>query len=105
VTAHKRIEITIETDRVLVIRRHRSIRAWCQECGGEVDMVSQAEVQALTGLPRLVLRDSTQALRWHVAESQDEAPLVCLDSLLRSLQGPDSQQQKWRIGELKDFDQ
>lgn len=88
-TAHKRIEITIETDRVLVIRRHRSVRAWCPECGCVVDMMCQAEAQALTRLPQLALRDCAQSRRWHVCESQNGAPLVCLDSLLRSLQEPD----------------
>jgi len=34
-TAHRRTEVTVETDRVLIIQRRRVIRTWCQECGGE----------------------------------------------------------------------
>ncbi|HEY6765258.1 MAG TPA: hypothetical protein VI386_10820 [Candidatus Sulfotelmatobacter sp.] len=86
--AHKRTEITIETKQVFVMRRHRSLRVWCPDCGCDADMVSQAEAQALTGLTQLPLRDGAQNGRWHVSESQGGEPLVCLDSLLESLQRP-----------------
>ena len=48
--AHKRTEITVETDRVLIIRRSRSIRGWCPACSCEVDMVGLREAEAVTGL-------------------------------------------------------
>ena len=47
-TVHRRTEITVETERVLIIRQHRSVRAWCQECGCQVDTVSLEEAEALT---------------------------------------------------------
>ena len=37
--AYRRTEITVETDRVLIIRKSNSTRVWCAECGREVDMV------------------------------------------------------------------
>jgi len=80
--AHKRTEITIETDRVLIIRRRRVLRAWCQECGHEVDMVDPREAEAITVVTGSALRDCAQ---WHIAQSPDGAGLVCLDSLLRSV--------------------
>lgn len=45
-TTQSRTEITVETDRVLIIRR--SVRAWCRQCGREVDMLSLGEAEALT---------------------------------------------------------
>lgn len=79
---HKRTEITIETDRVLIIRRRRVLRAWCPECGREVDMVDPREAEAITVVTGSVLRECA---RWHIAQSQDGAGLICLDSLLKSV--------------------
>ena len=83
-TAHKRTEITVETDRVLIIRRRRSIRAWCQECGCEVDMVGLVEAQALVGMAGQALLDYAPARGWHVSEGQGKARLFCLESLLKA---------------------
>jgi hypothetical protein len=47
-TAHKRTEITVETDRVLIVRRRRSTRASCPECGREVDMAGPEDAEALS---------------------------------------------------------
>jgi len=84
-TDYRKTEITVETHRIVTIRRRRSLRAWCVECGAEVDMVSLDEVQALTELTQPLLRDSAQAARWHFSEAQDGTPLVCLESLRKSL--------------------
>ena len=84
-TAHKRTEITVETDRVLIIRRRRSTRAWCQECGCEVDMVDRQEAEALTGLTGPALRDCAKARKWHVAKGQDRNGLICLESMMKSM--------------------
>jgi hypothetical protein len=84
-TAHRRTEITVETDRVLIIRRRRTLRAWCQECGGEVEMVSLAEEQALTEVSGQEFHESAETHRWHFAEDREETCLVCLESLRKSL--------------------
>jgi hypothetical protein len=39
-------EITVETDRVFVIRRRRSIRAWCPECGCAVEIRGESRCLA-----------------------------------------------------------
>ncbi|HKN71121.1 MAG TPA: hypothetical protein VJX30_08830 [Terriglobales bacterium] len=82
--AHKRTEITVETHSVLTIRRRRSIRAWCPECGGEVEMVGLQEAEALTGMSGQAFRDSAKAPGWHFSDGQDGTGLVCLESLLKS---------------------
>ena len=80
--AHKRTEITIETYRILTIRRSPSIRAFCRRCGCEVDVVSLAEAGALTGIQQLTLAEALPA--WHVSEVGDEAA-ICLPSLLKAM--------------------
>jgi len=39
-TVHRRTEITVETECVLIIRQHRSVRVWNEECACPVDMVA-----------------------------------------------------------------
>ena len=84
-TAHRRIEITVETDRLLIIRRRRLVRAWCQECGGEVEMVSLGEAEALTEVSGQEFCGFAQAHSWHLSENQEGTCFVCLESLGKSL--------------------
>jgi hypothetical protein len=82
--AHKRTEITIETERILTIRRRRSIRLWCSQCGFEVEAMGQEEAAAFTGMSGQALRDSARARGWHLSEGPDGAGLICLKSMLDS---------------------
>lgn len=81
----KTTEITVETERVLIIRRQRPRRAWCPGCGCEVDMVGLAEAQALTGTNHQISRELAESRGWHFDESQDKTLLICLASLQRWL--------------------
>ncbi len=73
-TVHRRTEITVETERVLIIRQqHRSVRAWCQECGCQVEIVSQGEAEALTEALEQQFCESAPTHRWHLSENQQEA--------------------------------
>jgi hypothetical protein len=47
-----------------------------------VEMVDPREAEAITAVRGLALRDCAQ---WHIAQSQDGADLICLDSLLKSV--------------------
>jgi hypothetical protein len=80
--AHKRTEITIETERVVIIKRQQSTRAWCQQCGCEVYVV---EAEMLTGMAQPSLTAGAPATKWHCFEGPDGTPLVCLESLLESM--------------------
>lgn len=78
-------EVTIETDQLWVIRRRRGVRAWCQVCGREVDMVRLSEVRGVTKQSQLEIADGSVSEAWHMSEGADGKPLVCLESLLKSL--------------------
>jgi hypothetical protein len=89
VAGRKRTEITIETDRVLIIGKRHSIRACCQECGCEVDMVTQADAAALSQDaqilgPKPMLPGYGEGRGWHWSQAVDGTALICLESVLRS---------------------
>ncbi len=84
-SAYKRTEVTIETDRIITIRRRRSTRVWCRECGCSVDAIGVDEASALTGRKPMKLRDQAGAAGWHVCEGWDGEMLICLESVLKTL--------------------
>ena len=86
-TTRKRTQITIETNRVLIIRRMRSSRAWCQECGCEVDVVGLEEASVLTGMTQPALRKRVDGEKWHFSHSSEGALLICLDSMRKAMCG------------------
>jgi hypothetical protein len=81
----QRTEITIQTERLVLIRGRRSTRAWCQQCGREVEMVGLSQAAALAGGVKPTLPDSTQGRGWHVSEDQNGSPLICMESVLKSM--------------------
>ena len=74
----------METDRICIIRKTHSSRAWCAECGREVDMVGLKEAEAISGITQPTLSDSVGARGWHWAKSADGLPVVCLESVFRA---------------------
>jgi hypothetical protein len=93
VAAYKRTEITLETDRIWIIRKLHSRRAWCAECGREVDMVRLKEAEALRGIAQPLIttepmlpggRGDSRGCHW--SQAADGSPLVCLESVLKSRQ-------------------
>ncbi|MGO9088226.1 MAG: hypothetical protein ACLQBK_23680 [Candidatus Sulfotelmatobacter sp.] len=84
-TTQRKTEVTVETDRITIIRRRDVIRGWCQECACEVEMVSLEDPGAITGTSPALLRGGPESRAWHLCQGADGALLVCLDSLLKSL--------------------
>jgi hypothetical protein len=82
--AHKRIKITIETERILKIRRSVCTRLGCQKCGCEVDVVDLSQAEVLTGIAQSTLHTGLEVDKWHSVEGPDGTLFVCLRSLLKS---------------------
>jgi hypothetical protein len=80
VAIHQRTEITIETERVVVVRRRRLVRFWCHECGCEVEMVNLEDATKIAGMER-PLPHAGGAARWHISPDRK---WVCLKSLSTS---------------------
>jgi len=87
-TAHKKTRITVESEQVLIIRRRGSRRRWCWECGREVDAVDVAQAGNPTRAHPLQLRDRAHNEGWHLIETAEGPLLVCVESLLKSSEGP-----------------
>jgi len=85
VTGWKRTEITVETTEVLIIRRRSSIRFWCPECGREVEMVNPKDAGMIPYTAWLPTHNGAQAGKWHFCQGPDGSPLICLESLRKSL--------------------
>jgi hypothetical protein len=83
-TARRQTQITLETDRLLIIRRRTSARTWCSQCGCVVDMVGLEEAGLLAGISQDALQGG-ESPAWHFTEAADKSVLICLDSLLKGL--------------------
>ncbi len=86
----RRIEITVETEQVIILREHglrqHGLRArgeritdWCPVCAESVQMLAAAEANALLGLAPQEIDDQV-----HFTEMPDGTLRLCLNSLLNS---------------------
>jgi hypothetical protein len=78
----RRTEITVETHRVLSIRRRvPRPRSWCEQCCGEVERVTPDEAATLSRVkPRSIYR-RLEAGDLHFIEDGSGAVWICLPSL------------------------
>jgi hypothetical protein len=79
------MEITIQTEQLLTIWTRCSARAWCAECGSEVEMVGANELMRLGVPAQPQVAGAAVAGGWHLSEAADGSRLVCLESLLSSV--------------------
>ncbi|MBI3949513.1 MAG: helix-turn-helix domain-containing protein [Acidobacteria bacterium] len=78
----KRTEITVETERVLVIRRGRhSVSAWCDGCAQQVQVVTAEEAASIVGVSRRTIYRWADAEKIHFTEISDGRLLICTNSL------------------------
>jgi hypothetical protein len=79
----RKARITIQTDQVMIVRRQRLVRFWCDECGGEAEFVP---LEGLNGL----LQEGDQAKSrpvgssLHLGRMRDGSVVVCIKSLSRT---------------------
>lgn len=77
----RRIEITVETTRVLAISQSRGRTDWCPACAAEVKLVTVDEGAVLAGVSARTLYRWVEAAKLHYAETPEGLLLVCLASL------------------------
>ena len=84
-TSKRRIRITIERDRVWIIRQCGSLsRSWCESCGTEVEFVSMEQAIALTGRTADEIRHSALGDKLDPTAAGEDAS-ICLRSLLEGV--------------------
>jgi helix-turn-helix protein len=83
VKTRKRTEITIETDRLVVVSgRKVSIVSWCRECNQRVKMVTVDDAAAMAGLSSRTVYRWIEAEKIHSLETSEKFLLVCPRSLM-----------------------
>lgn len=82
----KQTKITIETESLLILRGRTSLRAWCQQCGEEAEMIPLEGVGVISNLPAPELEAWIESDDLHRSQSPDGKTLICLNSLLRRVQ-------------------
>jgi hypothetical protein len=82
----KQTKITIETDSLLILRGRTALRAWCQQCGGETEMIPLEGVGVISNLPAPEVEAWIESDDLHRSQTHDGKTLICLNSLLKRVQ-------------------
>ncbi len=80
--AKRRLEITFERERLVVVGSRRvSVARWCEGCGAPARMVMPDEAARLTGVTARTIYRLVEAGCLHFLEAPEAGLLVCLESL------------------------
>lgn len=79
----QRIEITVETDQILAIRRHRA-PAWRRQCAGQVEMLTEEEAVSAASVSLSTIHRRAEEGQLHLSETAEGRLFICLNSLLNS---------------------
>ena len=80
-TKTKRLRITIQTERLLVMSHSRSLYSLCVACGDEVRMVTINQAATLARLSSREIYREVEAGMLHFIETTEGSVLVCFNSL------------------------
>jgi uncharacterized Zn finger protein len=82
VSIKRRTEITVEMDRIFVIRRRgEPVLARCAECGEQTKMVTADEAAANARVSSRTIFRWIETEKIHFVESREGTLLICLRSL------------------------
>jgi hypothetical protein len=76
----RRTEITVETQRLIVLRRH-TVNAWCATCGERAPSVTPSDAARLLGVSTRDIYRRIEAGEVHFTETTSEELLICSRSL------------------------
>jgi hypothetical protein len=82
----KQTKITIETDSLLILRGRTPLRAWCQQCGEEAEMVPLDSVGVISNLQPSEVETWMDSEDLHRSQAPDGGQLICLNSLVKRVQ-------------------
>ena len=78
------MRITIETERLFIIRRGVSVRDWCEGCASEVDMIPLESAAELGQVAVGTIQHLLDRQRLHLSKSGGPV-WICLNSLLKEV--------------------
>jgi hypothetical protein len=77
-----RTEITIDTQRLLIISRRKfAAHAWCKRCGKRVEMVTVDEAARLAQVSSRTIYGWVEVERLHFTETSEGRLLICYESI------------------------
>jgi len=79
----RRMKITVERERLLVVPRQKRSESWCAECSATVTMLGPVEAAAVAAVSDRTIFRQIEAHRLHFTETSHGAVLICLNSLLK----------------------
>ena len=80
----KKATITVETERLLVVRRSRhTVDRWCHACQAGVKMISIDEAAAIASISQRTVFHLAEAGEIHFMETAGGQALFCIRSLLK----------------------
>jgi len=80
IITRQKMEITIQTEQVLLVQRSRFRRVWCQHCDREVDAVRLRRTGSFPNL-QPALKGNSESDGWHFCAGMGEETLICLESI------------------------
>jgi hypothetical protein len=80
-TKTRRMSITIQTERLLVINRSRSLYSLCAACGDEVRMVTIDQAAVLARVTAREIYREVEVGMLHFIETTEGSLLICFNSL------------------------
>jgi hypothetical protein len=78
----RKVEITIQTDRRLVIRGSVTTQSWCHQCGSETEAVSLETAGVVAEALAAGVEGRFFRSELHFLPTEDDGTQVCLRSLL-----------------------
>lgn len=81
----KQTKITIETDSLLILGR-TPLRAWCQQCSGETEMIPLDGVGVNSNLLPSEVEAWIESEDLHRSQARDGGQRICLNSLIKRVQ-------------------
>ncbi len=82
----RQTRITIETESLLVLRGSRSVRGWCPRCQAEGELIPIEGVGVISNMTPGAVDAWIESEELHHSRSAEDAPLICLNSLLKRVQ-------------------
>jgi hypothetical protein len=84
VKVRKKTTVSVETERILTIRRRwHETDGWCEGCGKQVKFVTPETASAVSGLSVRAICRMVETDKVHFMETSNGSLLICLNSLLR----------------------
>jgi hypothetical protein len=78
------MRITIETERLLIIRHGASVREWCGQCATEVDMIPLESAAEIGQVAAGTIQHLLDCQKLHLSNAG--VPVrICLNSLLKEV--------------------